>query len=387
MASSMHYQENSTKGVPSLVSMSRRVAIKHVDDIMTFADLAPHLLPQIIKKVSSPTQLRNLEIESPQIVGLPATAEAWKALIRRDIPDWEKKKVEPKNAALWWKVYRKLKREDEAAQKDAEDQLRNALGAQAAKKESNKSTILHSVLPEARTTTKLDHGVSRRTVGMDALKTLRRQTAVTAMTRSIAKKFTKPSASRNAQPVRPAHLDLAANRGTVSQAPAKMVQDYAKRAGLPASSVHIPSAAHLTAKYQAASRPQPVSRAQMRNPFRGTASSNRSGQEALNLAIKIEKENRARQTKEAERLIAAKAEKRASSPEGKGRLGVPKAGGMGKGASGPSPGVSASPEKRQGVEDGEKSRSPQPPPVVATGQAVKRKAPNIFMAQKKRKVG
>ncbi|KAG8628978.1 hypothetical protein KVT40_002843 [Elsinoe batatas] len=385
MASSMHYQENSTKGVPSLVSMSRRVAIKHVDDIMTFADLAPHLLPQIIKKVSSPTQLRNLEIESPQIVGLPATVEAWKALIRRDIPDWEKKNLEPKNAALWWKVYRKLKREDEAAQKDAEDQLRNALGAQAAKKESNKSTILHSILPEARTTTKLDHGVSRRTVGMDALRTLRRQTAVTAMTRSIAKKFTKPSASRTAQPVRPAHLDLAANRGTVSQAPAKMVQDYAKRAGLPASSVHIPSAAHLTAKYQAASRPQPISRAQMRNPFRGTASSNRSGQEALNLAIKIEKENRARQAREAERLIAAKAEKRAPSPEGRGRLEVPKP--ERAGARGTLPGVATSPEKRQREGDGEKSRSPQPPPVVATGQAVKRKAPNIFMAQKKRKVG
>ncbi|KAF4547478.1 Hypothetical protein D9617_42g090650 [Elsinoe fawcettii] len=379
MASSMHYSEISGRGVSSLVSMSRRVAIKHVDDIMTFADLAPHLLPQIIKKVASPTQLRNLEIESPQILGLPATVEAWKSLIRRDIPDWEKKNLEPKNPELWWKVYRKLKREDEAAQKDAEEQLRQALGAQAAKKDASRSTILHSVLPEARTSTKLESGVHRRTVGMDALKSLRRQTAVTAMTRSIAKKFVKPSPSRTAQPVRPAHLDLAANRGTVSQAPAKMVRDYAQKAGMPASLVHIPSAAHLSAKYQAAARPQPVTKAQMRNPFRSTASSNRSNQEALNLAIKIEKETKKRQTAEAERMIAARADKYASPPTASAsssskRLDVPRT---------TKPAASASPEKRPREVE---SKSPQPP-AQATGQPVKRKAPNIFMTTKKRKVG
>ncbi|TKX21650.1 putative RNA polymerase II transcription factor SIII (Elongin) subunit A [Elsinoe australis] len=375
MTSSALPSDAPAMGAPSLVSMSRRTAIKHVDDIMTFADLAPHLLPPIIKKVSSPTQLKTLETDSPQIVGLPATVELWKSFIRRDIPNWEKKSLEPRNPASWWKVYRKLKREDEAAQKLAEDQLKQALGKQAAQKESNKSTILHSVLPEARSSVKhLESGVNRKTVGMDALKALRRQTATTAMHRSVAIKFGGASSSRSAPAHRSAQIEMAANRGTVSQAPSKMVQEYARKAGVPSSAMPTNSAARFAASLSA-----PRSRPQMRNPFKSTAATNRQNQEALNLAIRIERETKARQQAEAQRRFGTARADRVSPPAPPSR----------------------SPEKRSHASSSnlevnrasEKSKSPQPPAAeiarsfASPAAPVKRKAPNIFMAQKRRKAG
>ncbi|PNS20741.1 hypothetical protein CAC42_2986 [Sphaceloma murrayae] len=387
MASSTGLSESNIMGAPTLVSMSRRTAVKHVDDIMTFADLAPHLLPPIIRKVSSPKQLRDLEIDSPQIVGLPATVEQWKAFIRRDIPNWEKKTLEPKNPALWWKVYRKLKREDEADQKVAEERLKQALGKQAAQKESNKSTILHSVLPEARSSIKhLESGVNRKTVGMDALKALRRQTAHSAMSRSIAHKFKgSVTASRSAQPVRPAHLDMAANRGTVSAAPSKMVQEYARKAGT--SSSALPSTASRAVPAATFSR---APRPQMRNPFKSTVAANRSNQEALNLAIKIEKQNELRQAEAARRIAASKAEGASPPAPPTSRPVV-----TGTSSSALSPEKVKTTSTLSSGRSEEKSRSPQPPVeemIKASSSASvpapgKRKAPNIFMAQKKRKLG
>jgi elongin-A len=74
----------------------------------------------ILRRVTSPEQLHEIELNSPQIIG--EDEELWKTTIDRDIPDWRKKSYEPKNPKNWYQVYQRYMREH--AVEVAEDKAR-----------------------------------------------------------------------------------------------------------------------------------------------------------------------------------------------------------------------------------------------------------------------
>lgn len=72
----------------SLVDMSLRACCKIHKQIKDIGELPYNVARPFLLKIDNPEQLRALEMKSQQIIG--HDAEIWLALIKRDIPDWEK---------------------------------------------------------------------------------------------------------------------------------------------------------------------------------------------------------------------------------------------------------------------------------------------------------
>ncbi|GAB7341175.1 hypothetical protein MBLNU457_7470t1 [Dothideomycetes sp. NU457] len=214
--------------VLSLFKLCRRTAIRNIDSIDDLGDEMPfEMLEPILRKVTSPEQLKTLEENSPQIAGL--CGEMWQALIKRDIPRWETKIIEPKNPKSWWKVYRKLKREDEMDKKAAEEQLKQAMKARMVDKDRKQATIVHAVMPEGNKAAKAHFAgnrsmafggsaMSRKPTGAEALSLIRRQTFNANNNRKVT----------NSVPSQ----ELANKRSQITRAPPSMVQAYARKAGV-----------------------------------------------------------------------------------------------------------------------------------------------------------
>ncbi|MCJ1236454.1 hypothetical protein MMC14_004435 [Varicellaria rhodocarpa] len=105
--------------VPSLYHLAKKACIKNIRHITDVGDVPYDFVRPILLKLENPEQLRELEKVSPQILGVDA--ELWREFIKRDIESWEEKIREPKNPENWYKVYRKLRVEnDKAVDQDAE---------------------------------------------------------------------------------------------------------------------------------------------------------------------------------------------------------------------------------------------------------------------------
>ncbi|KAL8692696.1 MAG: hypothetical protein Q9218_002317 [Villophora microphyllina] len=91
---------------PSLTQLVRRTLIKHITLLTDIGGIPYDIIRPVLLKLENPQQLKILEDASPQLCG--ADEEIWISFIKRDIPDWEKKILYPKNPKSWWKVYRKL---------------------------------------------------------------------------------------------------------------------------------------------------------------------------------------------------------------------------------------------------------------------------------------
>lgn len=111
--------------VDSLVDMSLRACSKISKRIKDIGGLPYSVARPFLLKIDNPEQLHALEEQCEQIIG--HDAEIWLALIKRDIPDWETKKHEPKDPKNWWKVYRKLKQESVLEMDAGTDKLKAAL--------------------------------------------------------------------------------------------------------------------------------------------------------------------------------------------------------------------------------------------------------------------
>ena len=79
---------------------------------------------------------REIEKACPQILG--EDAELWQEFIKRDIEKWEEKIQEPKNPHSWYKVYRKLRVENDKAIDQDIEILKKAM--EGIKKEQAKHT-------------------------------------------------------------------------------------------------------------------------------------------------------------------------------------------------------------------------------------------------------
>ena len=80
-------------------------------DLTDVGDFEFWKIRDVLARVTSPEQLHEIEIASPQIQG--EDEELWRALIARDIPDWRKKNYVPKDPRKWFQVYKKYKKEQQ----------------------------------------------------------------------------------------------------------------------------------------------------------------------------------------------------------------------------------------------------------------------------------
>lgn len=269
----------------SLLNMARRGCAKNIDGIIDIGEMPYDMVAPFIRKIQNPEQLRLLEANSPQLAG--ETIDLWKAFIKRDIQQWEQKLIPPKNPALWWKVYRKLKREDNAQKAVAEEALKAALSQKSQQKKANSTQIVHAVIPQVKTSR---WGESRPTAsgaqalrntrtGTDALAVIRRQTANQQLARGITKSI-------------PNHA-LGEKRSTVVRAPQSMLNEYAY-AKSPVKPV-APRSAPPRLGYEQASRPV-VFAPRMKPTHKD---------QALNAAIIAERKDQARKEEKLRALTGA----------------------------------------------------------------------------------
>lgn len=208
----------------SLFNMSLRIAIQNATDIRDVADLPYRLVRPILKKITNPAQLAEIEEVSPHIAD--EDAELWHIFIKRDIPNGEKMIPlnTPTNPRSWSKVYRKLKRADERSRNAAEEQLKAALAGRKEEKAKNQSTIIHAVIPQGKRGV-ANGGPRSLPSGMQALKNAKTSADKLNILRRQAGNAT---AGRTQALSTPSH-QLAQMRGSVQQAPRFMVSQYERK--------------------------------------------------------------------------------------------------------------------------------------------------------------
>lgn len=184
---------------PTLTSMAQRACIRSLDNILDVADIPYELIKPVLRKIRNPQQLHNLEQASPHIAD--ADAELWRAFIARDIPNWQDKIIEPKNPRSWWKVYRKLVREEERAKEEQEAKLAAAMSGIKQEKDANRAQFVQKVIPQSSKGKAYIDGqpnpnstgwggirvpaLKNAKRGTDALAAIRRQSSQTAKDRTI----------------------------------------------------------------------------------------------------------------------------------------------------------------------------------------------------------
>ena len=121
--------------VESLADHALRACTKNIQRLFDIGECPYDLLRPALLKITSPEQLRHLELNCPQLVG--RDGEIWLHLIQRDVPGWESKPHEPRDPKNWWKVYRKLKDEARNDMNQCAEKLKAAFANINDKKEQN----------------------------------------------------------------------------------------------------------------------------------------------------------------------------------------------------------------------------------------------------------
>ncbi|KAI4746936.1 hypothetical protein E4T50_02707 [Aureobasidium sp. EXF-12298] len=220
----------------SLFDMAQRACIRNVMDMYDVGDLRYETIRPVLKRVTNPAQLRQIEEASPHIA--EDDAELWQAFIRRDILKAEDKLLttRPENPSSWWKVYRKLKREDEADTQAAEDRLKATLNRHKVDKGAKQTHIVHAVIPSGEKRSGWGSTPRDKPFGSQALKNAR----TTAQTITVLKRQTaQRQAGRSVAQSVPMH-QLSQLRGKVNEAPAHMIRNYAQKPGPTRPPVAVP---------------------------------------------------------------------------------------------------------------------------------------------------
>lgn len=203
---------------------------KNIKELSNAGDFLPYdTLRPILLKVDSARQLRQLEINSPQIEG--ETGEVWLKLIEKDFPmEYRAHLFKPPDSTKWYKVYDKYKRIHDRALQESEAKLREALEGLKEDREKNTSKIVgQKVAPRyvKKRSGPKDHTVSTMTfnrgsrtkalTGAGLMRKVRRETKEIANIHGSLSKVTNPSAHRTAA-------------RQIRQAPAAMLKDYERAA-------------------------------------------------------------------------------------------------------------------------------------------------------------
>jgi elongin-A len=126
--------------VASLYELAKQRLIKNIDLLTDIGDIPYSFLEPVLRHIQNPKQLKELEKTCPQIQG--ETKEIWKRYIRRDVPDWDKDPVAPRDDKQWGRVYRMLMDKAKEQKDDQENKLKEQLKALQAGREGNKTVIM-----------------------------------------------------------------------------------------------------------------------------------------------------------------------------------------------------------------------------------------------------
>lgn len=218
--------------VKSLVDLATAVVLKNLKELDSVGDYLPYEnIRHILLRIDSAYQLRQIELNSPQIEG--EDGEIWLKIIEREFPlELKARSYKPQNPRKWYRVWEKYKRDHDRALADSENKLRNALAGLQEDKERNTSRVVSKgELPkgalvrkkrtrfgprDTRTAAFDFHGGKRLKLqrGADVMRKVRREASEIAM---IQGRLSKPSAGK------PQQRQLA-------QAPSTMVNDYRRAA-------------------------------------------------------------------------------------------------------------------------------------------------------------
>ncbi|KAI5466776.1 RNA polymerase II transcription factor SIII subunit A-domain-containing protein [Mariannaea sp. PMI_226] len=132
--------------VKSLMELAMTACLKNhreldsVGDFLTYEHVRP-----ILMKVDNAHQLRQIELNSPQIEG--DTGEVWLKIIEREFPmEYKTKAYKPTNPKKWHRVWEKYKKDHDRALEESEKKLMNALAGLRQDKEKNTSRIADKTL-------------------------------------------------------------------------------------------------------------------------------------------------------------------------------------------------------------------------------------------------
>ncbi|KAH6898846.1 RNA polymerase II transcription factor SIII subunit A-domain-containing protein [Thelonectria olida] len=127
--------------VKSLMELALTACLKNHREIDSVGDfLTYELVRPILLKIDNAHQLRQIELNSPQIQG--DTGEVWLKIIERDFPmELKTTAYKPPDPTKWYRVWEKYKKDHDRALEESENKLKNALNGLMAKKQSNMSGI------------------------------------------------------------------------------------------------------------------------------------------------------------------------------------------------------------------------------------------------------
>ncbi|KAG5996305.1 hypothetical protein E4U54_002618 [Claviceps lovelessii] len=130
----------------SLFDLATAACVKNLKGLESIGDFLPYeAVRHILLKIESAPQLRQIELNSPQIKG--HTGEIWLKLIERDFPlEYKNKAYKPQDPDHWYRVWEKYKKAHDRAIQESEDKLKNALAGLRQDKEKNTSRIIERKL-------------------------------------------------------------------------------------------------------------------------------------------------------------------------------------------------------------------------------------------------
>lgn len=134
----------------SLFDLATAACLKNLKELGSIGDYLPYeAVRHILLKIDSAHQLRQIELNSPQVQG--QTGEIWLKLIERDFPlEYKAKAYKPQNPDKWYRVWEKYKKDHDTALQESEDKLKMALAGLKQDKEKNTSRIIErKLLPKS----------------------------------------------------------------------------------------------------------------------------------------------------------------------------------------------------------------------------------------------
>ncbi|RGP64519.1 rna polymerase ii transcription factor siii elongin subunit a [Fusarium sporotrichioides] len=221
----------------SLMDIATAACLKNIRSIDSVGELLLYqTVRQILLKIDNPKQLRNIELNSPQIQG--ETGEVWLKIIKHEFPmEFKQKAYKPTNPTEWHRVYAKYKKDHQKALDESEAKLKNAFMGLQQDRAKTKTMIVDDrrLLPQGgRVGPKKPWGFGARDPNGSTLAFTRGSRTKTNNGASVMRKVrreTKEIASIHGKLSRPTQASNAITK--IRKAPAAMVNDY-QRASQPA---------------------------------------------------------------------------------------------------------------------------------------------------------
>ncbi|KAL9600731.1 MAG: hypothetical protein Q9219_002972 [cf. Caloplaca sp. 3 TL-2023] len=129
--------------VPSLAELTRKELIKNISTLTDIGDVPYEVIRPVLMKIDDPEQLQLLEEASPQLYGVDQ--DVWISLIKRDVPDADKKMLYPKNPKSWWKVYCKMRTNHEQEVQEDALQMKAAFNGLQAARDNRQAKFMEGV--------------------------------------------------------------------------------------------------------------------------------------------------------------------------------------------------------------------------------------------------